>query len=173
MCLVSSPRGDLQQRGPGAATGCALRGGRPFSPRPGTVRLAGMHVHPCCRLAPASDKRNDFLQDLRHWHIHDLLPTCERLLDNKNATPEQERVSCEIYKGSRPQRDGQVHQTHLQRSPVSKEVQKNPHIKQNQCDCLPRFTRRAFSNPPLLALLPLDDDVLRERPQAACLVIGG
>ena len=100
-------------------------------------------------------------------------PTCDRSLDNRNTTPEQERVSCEIYKGSRPQHVDQVHQTHLQRSPVNKEVQKNPHTKQNQCDCLPRFTRRAFSNPPLLALLPLDDDVLRERPQAACLVIGG
>ena len=32
-----------------------------------------MHVHPCCRLAPVSDKRNDFLQDLRHWLIHNLL----------------------------------------------------------------------------------------------------
>ena len=31
-----------------------------------------MHVHPCCRLTPVSDKRNAFLQDLRHWHIHDL-----------------------------------------------------------------------------------------------------
>ena len=56
---------------------------------------------------------------------------------------------------------------------LTRKYEKNPHIKQNQCDCLPRFTRRAFSNPPLLALLPFDDDVLRERPQAACLVIGG
>ena len=142
-----------------AATGCALRGERPFSPRPGTVRLTGMHVHPCCRLAPASDKRNDFLQDLRHWHIHDL-----------DIHPSGITLITSILRNSD---DSQVHQTHLQRSPVDKGVQKNPHIKQNQCDCLAKFTRRASSNPPLLALLPLEDDVLRERPQAAGLVIGG
>ena len=45
-------------------------------------------------------------------------------------------------------------------------------------DCLARFTSRASSSPALLALLPLEDDVLRERPaplrldaQAAGLVI--
>ena len=80
-------------------------------------------------------------------------------------------MSCEIYKGSRPHRDGQVHQAHLQRSPLHKGVKKQQ-IKHNRCDCLARFTRRASSNPPLLALLPLEDDVLRERPQAAGLVMG-
>ena len=47
------------------------------------------------------------------------------------------------------------------------------HANSMACDCLVRFTRRASSSPALLALLPLEDDVLRERPQAACLVIGG
>ena len=122
-----------------AATGCALRGERPFSPRPGTVRLTGMHVHPCCRLAPASDKRNDFLQDLRHWHIHDLdiHPSGITLITSmicswicgtapgapvKHHTPEQARscFSCTLlgYSSTRlasQQRDDQVHQAHLLR----------------------------------------------------------
>ena len=80
-------------------------------------------------------------------------PTCDRSLDNKKTTLEQERVPCEIYKGTRPQHVDQVHQEHLQRSPVNKGVQKKQHIKQIQCDCLARFTRRASSNPPLLSLL--------------------
>ena len=46
------------------------------------------------------------------------------------------------------------------------------HRTGNTEDCLARFTRRASSKPPLLALLPLEDDVLRERPQAAGLVMG-
>ena len=103
----------------------------------------------CTLMSPdaVSDRHHDFW-----WHIHSAA-TCDRSLDNRNTTPEQERVSCEIYKGSRPQHVDQVHQEHLQRSPVNKGVQKNQHIKQNQCDCLARFTRRASSNPPLLALL--------------------
>ena len=98
-----------------------------------------MHVHPCCRLTPVSDKRYDFLQDLRHWHIHDLdiHPSGSTLITSmicswicgtapgapvKHHTPEQARscFSCTLlgYSSTRlasQQRDDQVHQAHLLR----------------------------------------------------------
>ena len=63
-----------------------------------------------------------------------------------------ERVSCEIYKGSHPQHVIRCTKSTCSVRLLTREYKKQ-HMKQNQCDCLARFTRRASSNPPLLALL--------------------
>ena len=87
------------------------------------------------------------------------------------------------FRGERPfsppksslpgQQAAQVHQAHLQRSTSSgtraaamtpdREWTHGLHIPQCHI-CLARFTRRASSSPALLALLPLREQVLRERP---------
>ena len=83
-------------------------------------------------------------------------------------------------------------QAHLQRSTTSPSPRRRPAAtlkpdrdrnrlpqERDTEDCLARFTRHASCSAPLLALLPLEGDVLRERPaplrldaQAAGLVMG-
>ena len=83
-------------------------------------------------------------------------------------------------------------QAHLQRSTTSPSPRRRPAAtlkpdrdrnrlpqERDTEDCLARFTKRASSTPALLVLLPLRDDLLRERPaplrpdaQAAGLVMG-
>ena len=135
--------------------GCALRGGRPFSPRLGTAFPTATI---CCWIC--STGKFTVSSRVRCWmrscgfsvttsSVSSVIcgtgtsTICsprrfcctpsricgngsrERFLDNRNTTPENnERVPCEIYNESRPQRDGQVHQAHLQRSPLHKGVNK-------------------------------------------------